>query len=149
MPKTILTIPTMPEWMNGILLWLGIGFLLIMGALCLLLLVKMWKNEINLSTLLEGENGNASIARFQLLVFSLVVAVGIFLYILEYKNLPDIPPSVLTLLGISASTYATGKGIQFSRPEGLMQKGTIPPPVVPPGAEPQPPVIAPPQPPEN
>ena len=149
MPKTIPILPVVPEWMNRILLGLGIGFLLIMGALCLLLLVKMWRNQINLSTLLEGENGNASIARFQLLVFSLVVAVGIFLYILEYKNLPDIPPSVLTLLGISASTYATGKGIQFSRPEGLMQKGTIPPPVVPPGAEPQPPVIAPPQPPEN
>ena len=139
----------MPNWMNGILLWLGIGFLLIMGALCLMLLVKMWKNEINLSTLLEGENGNASIARFQLLVFSLVVAVGIFLYILEYKNLPTIPDSVLTLLGISASTYAAGKGIQFSRPEGLMQKGTIPPPTVPPGAEPQAPVVAPPQPPQS
>ena len=139
----------MLNWMNGILLWLGIGFLLIMGALCLLLLVKMWNNEINLSTLLEGENGNASIARFQLLVFSLVVAVGIFLYILEYKNLPDIPNSVLTLLGISASTYAAGKGIQFSRPEGLMQKGTVPPPTVPPGAEPQPPVVAPPQPPAS
>ena len=32
---------------------------------------------------------------------------------------PDIPSGVLTLLGISASTYAVGKGISYSRDEGV------------------------------
>jgi hypothetical protein len=116
--------------MNTLLLWIGFGFLLIMGALCVLLLVKMWTDRIDLSTLLDEANGDASMARFQLLVFSLVVAVGVFLFILKNMKLPDIPQSILTLLGISASTYAAGKGISFSRPEGVIKPsagGTAPP----------------------
>jgi hypothetical protein len=54
-----------------------------MGALCVMLLVKMWTNQINLSTLLDEANGDASMSRFQLLVFTLLIAVGIFLYILK------------------------------------------------------------------
>ena len=114
----------MSSWMETLLLWIGLGFLLIMGALCWMLLVKMWTNQIDLSTLLDEANGDASMSRFQLLVFSLVVAVGIFLFILKNMTLPDIPQSILTLLGISASTYAAGKGISFSRPEGVTKPST-------------------------
>jgi hypothetical protein len=99
----------------------GFVFLLIMGALCVMLLIKTWTNQIDLSSLLDEANGDASMSRFQLLVFSLVVAVGVFLFILKNLTLPDIPQSILTLLGISASTYAAGKGISFSRPEGVIK----------------------------
>jgi len=112
----------MSNWITTLLVWIGIAFVLIMGALCLMLLVKMWTNKIDLSALLDEANGDASMSRFQLLVFTLVVAVGIFLYILKNLALPDIPKSILTLLGISASTYAAGKGISFSRPEGVMKQ---------------------------
>jgi hypothetical protein len=82
-------------------------------------------------------------SRFQLLVFTLVVAVGVFLSILHTLTLPDIPNSILILLGISASTYAAGKGITFSRPEGLMrQPARVVPPV--PVAPAPPEVVAPP-----
>lgn len=111
----------MTTWMNEILRWSAIGFLFIMGALCIMLLYKMWTNEINLSSLLNEANGDASMSRFQLLVFSLVIAVGLYIYILNHMALPDIPESVLKLLGISASTYAAGKGISFSRPEGVIK----------------------------
>ena len=131
----------MSGWMDTLLVWIGFGFLLIMGALCVMLLIKMWTNQIDLSTLLDEANGDASMARFQLLVFSLVVAVGVFLFILKNMRLPDIPQSILTLLGISASTYAAGKGISFSRPEGVTKpsaNGPVPtggpaPPGVSPG----------------
>lgn len=136
----------MKDWMNGLLLWIGIGFLLIMGALCVMLLVKMWKNEINLSTLLDEANGDASMSRFQLLIFSLVIAVGLFLFVLKNMTLPDIPNSVLTLLGISASTYAASKGIQFSRPEGIIKQGTAPAPLPAPQPPPAPAVDDPAQP---
>jgi hypothetical protein len=86
-----------------------------------MLLIKTWTNQIDLSSLLDEANGDASMSRFQLLVFSLVVAVGVFLFILKNLTLPDIPQSILTLLGISASTYAAGKGISFSRPEGVIK----------------------------
>ncbi len=106
-------------WMTWLLAAFGVAFLVFMGALCTLLLVKMWRNEIDLSTLLDEANGDASLSRFQLLVFTLVVAVGLFLSIVNKLAIPDIPNSILTLLGISASTYAVGKGISFSRSEGV------------------------------
>lgn len=116
---------------------IGIAFMVIMGLLCIMLLVKMWRNEINLCSLLEEANGQASMSRFQLLIFTLVVAVGLFLYILHTMSLPVIPNSILILLGISASTYATGKAISFSRVEGVTRqtaRAAPPPPapVVPP-----------------
>jgi hypothetical protein len=121
-----------------LLLPIGIAFMIIMGLLCLMLLIKMWRNEINLCSLIEEANGQASMSRFQLLVFTLVVAVGVFLSILHTLTLPEIPNSILILLGISASTYATGKAITFSRPEGLLkQPGTGSPPPPPPAAGPE------------
>jgi len=111
----------MTDFMNVLLIIFGFGFFTIMGLLCTMLLQKMWTNQINLSTLLKEANGDASMSRFQLLVFSLVVAVGLYLYMLKHLTLPDVPQSILTLLGISASTYAAGKGISFSRPEGVIK----------------------------
>ena len=126
------TTSTYVEKVVYLLLPIGIAFMIIMGLLCLMLLIKMWRNEINLCSLLEEANGQASMSRFQLLIFTLVVAVGVFLSILHTLTLPDIPNSVLILLGISASTYAAGKGITFSRPEGLWRKpGTECPPAPP------------------
>jgi hypothetical protein len=116
---------------------IGIAFMVIMGLLCIMLLIKMWRNEINLCSLLEEANGQASMSRFQLLIFTLVVAVGLFLYILHTMTLPEIPNSILILLGISASTYATGKAISFSRVEGVTRQAprvAPPPPPVQPAA---------------
>jgi len=126
------TTSTYVEKVVYLLLPIGIAFMIIMGLLCLMLLIKMWRNEINLCSLLEEANGQASMSRFQLLIFTLVVAVGVFLSILHTLTLPDIPNSVLILLGISASTYATGKAITFTRPEGLIRQRSNPPPPPPP-----------------
>lgn len=94
----------------------------------------IWTDKINISALLAEANGRASLSRFQLLVFTMVVATSFF-YLVEknascvpgkdsncpsHSELPEIPSSVLTLLGISASTYAVGKGISYSRDEGVM-----------------------------
>ena len=133
----------MQSWMSILLEVFGFSFLTIMGLLCVLLLYKMWTNQINLSTLLMEANGDASMSRLQLLVFTLVVALGMFLYMLKHLALPDLPQSILTLLGVSASTYAAGKGISFSRVEGVTKPGTTvtPPPApiqVPPPAPPNP-----------
>lgn len=123
----------MNDWMTismkNLSLFFGFGFFSIMGLLCLMLLYKMWTNQIDLSTLLKEANGDASMSRFQLLVFSLVVAVGLYLYMLNHLGLPDVPQSILVLLGISASTYAAGKGISFSRPEGVTKPTAVSSPV--------------------
>ena len=137
-----MTTSTFVQRVDYLLVPIGIAFMVLMGLLCLMLLIKMWRNEINLSSLLEEANGQASMSRFQLLIFTLVIAVGLFLYILHTMTLPDIPNSILILLGISASTYAAGKGISFSRPEGIVrQPGTDlvppPPPPAPSAGDPQ------------
>jgi hypothetical protein len=132
----------MNDWMTvsmkNLSLFFGFGFFSIMGLLCLMLLYKMWTNQIDLSSLLKEANGDASMSRFQLLVFSLVVAVGLYLYMLNHLGLPDVPQSILTLLGISASTYAAGKGISFSRPEGVTKPTAVssPAPTPPPDSIP-------------
>jgi archaellum biogenesis protein FlaJ (TadC family) len=117
----------MHDGMQIFLMFMAGAFLVFMGILSGLLLWKMAKNEINLATILNESNGDASISRFQLLLFSMVVAVGLFLVMINKLALPDIPNSILVLLGISASTYAAGKGISFSRVEGILKPGQIPP----------------------
>lgn len=77
-------------------------------------LIYIAKGQIDLSDLLSevGDKG-ASMSRFQLLIFTLVIALSLFLVTAANMRFPDhIPPEILTLLGISASTYAVSKGIQ-------------------------------------
>jgi hypothetical protein len=59
-------------------------------------------------------------SRFQLLVFTFVIALSLFLMVVAQNGtkFPEIPANVLTLLGISASTYAVSKGIQAGSKNG-------------------------------
>jgi hypothetical protein len=105
--------------MNTMLTICGYGVCLFMGLLCATLLWFIWINKIDLSKLLSEANGSASISRFQLLVFTLVVAISLYMIVERTGAFPEIPNGILTLLGISASTYAVGKGISYSRDEGV------------------------------
>lgn len=78
-------------------------------------LVYIANGKIDLSDLLSetGDGKGASMSRFQLLIFTLVIALSLFLVTAANMQFPaSIPPEILTLLGISASTYAVSKGIQ-------------------------------------
>jgi hypothetical protein len=66
-------------------------------------------------------------ARFQLLVFTFVIAFSLFLLVAQGGKFPEISPGVLTLLGISATTYGIGKGIQASMNGGVKDKPAPPP----------------------
>ncbi len=80
-------------------------------------LVYIANGSIDLSDLLSesGDSKGASMSRFQLLIFTLVIALSLFLVVVSNMKFPEsIPPEILTLLGISASTYAVSKGIQLS-----------------------------------
>ena len=95
---------------------IGYGLLVLMFAYGMAILVAITNGEIDLSTLLS-EDGKASMSRFQLMIFTFVIALSLFLMVTETGSggdpkFPDVPESVLTLLGISASTYAVSKGIQ-------------------------------------
>jgi hypothetical protein len=91
----------------------------------LMVLLYMASGEIDLTMLLCEPKGNdkdgnpiygASMSRFQLLIFTFVIALSLLLITIANgaKKFPAVPSEILVLLGISASTYAVGKGIQSS-----------------------------------
>ncbi len=82
-----------------------------------MILAAIASGKIDISKILEeksaeGGTGAASMSRFQLLIFTFVIALSLFLIVVNTGHFPDkIPPEILTLLGISATTYAVSKGI--------------------------------------
>jgi hypothetical protein len=99
---------------------------LIVGLIGIAVLWQIYDGTIDLSRLISEPNGAASMSRFQFLVFTFVIALSLFLVIAAGKNgdgkpsFPEtIPGGILTLLGISGSSYAVGKAIQFSDPAGV------------------------------
>src|SRR5258708_2948882 len=92
---------------------IGYGLLVLTFLFGMVILVDIIRGHIDLSTLLTEDGKGASMSRFQLLIFTFVIALSLFLMVAENgTKFPDIPANVLTLLGISASTYAVSKGIQ-------------------------------------
>jgi hypothetical protein len=96
-----------------------------LGALWAIILVLIAIGRIDLSMLISEKNGQASSSRFQLLIFTFVVAMSFFYVAINSVPLalPDVPVNVLALLGISAGSYLVSKGIQTggesaSGPEG-------------------------------
>ena len=86
----------------------------------------MATGKINLEKLISEADGTASMSRFQLLVFTLVIAMSLFLVIVGKTPLafPDIPPEILALLGISGGSYVISKGIQKANNGGTNGTGT-------------------------
>lgn len=100
-------------------LGLVIGWILtiFIGLLAVMILIKIWKGDIDLNYLISDENGWASLSRFQFLVFTFVVAMSLFYLVVANKppQYPAIPKEILALLGISGGSYVLAKGIQNSR----------------------------------
>lgn len=100
-------------------LGLVIGWILtvFIGLLAVMILVKIWKGDIDLNYLISDENGWASLSRFQFLVFTFVVAMSLFYLVVvnDPPSYPIVPKEILALLGISGGSYVLSKGIQNSR----------------------------------
>jgi hypothetical protein len=92
----------------------GYALLIFLFFLSMAVLLDIVRNKIDLSDMLEELSGGASMSRFQLLVFTFVIAFSFFVVVASQDRLPEIPTNVLTMLGISASTYAVSKGLQIS-----------------------------------
>ncbi len=103
--------------MNKLKIATGFGLLALIFLFGLSVLVYIANGNIDLSDLLSESDSSkgASMSRFQLLIFTLVISLSLFLVVAANMKFPDtIPPEILTLLGISASTFAVSKGIQVS-----------------------------------
>jgi len=98
-----------------------LGFIALLGVA---VIWQIFTGKIDLSRLISEPSGDASMSRLQLLIFTFVIALSLFLVIANSPDpgFPEISGGVLTLLGISASSYLVSKGIQFSKPEGVEEK---------------------------
>src|SRR5437868_12810716 len=82
------------------------GGLVITFLFGFMILAAIASGKIDISGILEeksaaGGTGSASMSRFQLLIFTFVIALSLFLIVVSTGRFPDkIPPEVLTLLGI-------------------------------------------------
>jgi len=71
--------------------------------------------RIKLERLISEPDGSASLARFQFLLFTFVIATSFFLVVVgqDPPGFPDrIPAEVLVLLGLSGGSYLISQGIQ-------------------------------------
>jgi len=96
-----------------------------------IVLWKIWKDEISLKGLLteipaQGTavgDAKASLSRFQMLIFTFVIA-GLFMMLsIEAGGFVKIPENVLLLLGISGGTYVVSKGVGKSAKNPTNGKG--------------------------
>jgi hypothetical protein len=104
------------EALNKLKIATGFTLLALIFLFGFAVLVYMANGKIDLSGLLSetGDDKGASMSRFQLLIFTLVISLSLFMVVAKNMEFPKtIPPEILTLLGISASTYAVSKGIQM------------------------------------
>jgi hypothetical protein len=88
-------------------------------------LAAIASGKIPIDTLLAEKDGTgASMARFQLMIFIFVVATSFFAIVIGKGEFPQVPTGVLTLLGISATTYGVSKAIQQGGSSGNGGDGT-------------------------
>lgn len=91
----------------------GYVLLFLISFFGLVVIVDMLRGSIDLSELLDEVDGGASMSRFQLLIFTFIIGLSLFMLVAGGGKFPSIPSEILTLLGISASTYGVSKGIQL------------------------------------
>jgi len=87
--------------------------LLSVGGLAFAILWAVFTHRIDLKYLISDGEGSASMSRFQLLIFTFVVASSILYFVSrpDATGFPEIPGSVLTLLGISGTSFLVGKSL--------------------------------------
>ena len=103
--------------MKKVQLALAYAMLVLLFLFGFFVIAAIASGKIDISTLLTegtGDASKASMSRFQLLIFTFVIGISFFLVVLCDCKLPQVPSEVLTLLGISASTYGVSKGIHAS-----------------------------------
>ena len=104
--------------MENLKLAAGWGMAILIFSFGFVVVYKMFSGAIDLRQLISEPNGDASISRFQLLIFTFVISMSLFLIVVSHEGGPAfpskeaIPPEILALLGISAGSYVISKGIQ-------------------------------------
>jgi hypothetical protein len=104
------------QWISW---WGFVAITIILLGFAALVLWKLYREPLALNGLLSeppGPNGEvkASLARFQFLIFTFVIAGLYLLLCIEAGTFIEIPGNVLALLGISGGTYVVSKSVSSS-----------------------------------
>ena len=102
----------MDETLRQVIGWEVAALVGLFGVVVLGLIVA---RKINLDKLVSEQNGDASLSRFQFLIFTFVIALSFFYVVANTGELPNIPGEVRALLGISGGSYVISKGIQAAK----------------------------------
>jgi hypothetical protein len=110
-----------------LLLVLGAELAVLLFIFGVIVLYALATDQIRIDKLINEPSGDASISRFQLLIFTFTIALSfVYLVIIGPGKFPDVPNQVLLLLGISATTYGVGKGLQVVGGLSSNQPPTVP-----------------------
>lgn len=118
---------TSAEMAQRLSLAIGYGLAILVFLFGAAILFEIATGNMDLSTLLSESGGGASMSRFQLLIFTFVIALSLFSIVVKDGKFPPIPSEVLTLLGISATTYGVSKGIQAGGMPSKTPEGNVTP----------------------
>jgi hypothetical protein len=118
----LLQTPTQDPNFHFLALVMGWIVTVLIAAFALAIIYKMIKGDINLMYLIAGADGDASLARFQFLVFTFVIALGLFLIILSAKDGPRFPDT------ISGGSYVTAKAVDANANQPPTPQVILPPP---------------------
>lgn len=97
--------------------WVIVVFMGAMGLIIIIMILKGKPDGIDLQYLVSEANGDASLSRFQFLIFTFVIAMGLLVVILQSGEFPQIGGDVFGLLGISAGSYVGSKITQRVTPK--------------------------------
>jgi hypothetical protein len=105
-----------------------IGFavlLVILLGFAAIVLLRILTGTISLDGLIaESDLSKASLARFQFLIFTFLIA-GLFLLLsIESGGFVDIPETVLGLLGISGGSFVISKAVSSQESQKKVDAGT-------------------------
>jgi uncharacterized BrkB/YihY/UPF0761 family membrane protein len=116
---------------------MGVTITVLIGAFAIAIIIKMIKGHIDLRYLIAGADGDASLSRFQFLIFTFVIALGLFLIIVSVHPpaFPTIPGGILALLGISGGSYVTSKAVDANPAKPPAPPNGPPPPPPPQGPQ--------------
>lgn len=89
--------------------WVIVGFMAVLASVISYKMIVGGPNGIDLRYLISEENGQASLSRFQFLVFTFVIAMSLLVLTLKGTGFPQIDSSVFGLLGISGGSYVASK----------------------------------------
>ncbi|MDZ7961119.1 MAG: hypothetical protein RMY34_25115 [Aulosira sp. DedQUE10] len=137
--------PSINELFVILALVIGCVITIFVAVLEIFILIFIWegtwnlkthkKRGINLENLISESTGDASLARFQLLIFTFVISMSLVLIITSNKppSFPaSIPDQILGLLGISSTSYVLGKALQAQIKDSSTEPLPPPPPADPP-----------------